>query len=183
MNPRPSGANARGNVSCPTLQASGHVAQPLPAAREEPAQKTASAQLVQTRLPMIGAAAQAVEDRGHLAPYRCLPLAERAPTIIDEQQVLAERETLRHPFPRRIQPPPVHDRTETEVLFQTRRRGGSRHAAVASTSGHCTDHGLKGQAFPFCVSFAVRNTLEKGFFLQCGRQYPVLRVIFDSFTG
>jgi hypothetical protein len=62
---------------------------------------------------------------------RSLPLAEQPPGVIDQEQAVAQREPLRHPFPRRIEPLPVLDRAERQRLFQTRRRGRARHAPQA----------------------------------------------------
>src|SRR5271166_1930314 len=52
------------------------------------------------------------------------------PAQLSQQQIVAQRESLEHPFTRRIEPPPILDRTEPQPLLQARRRAGSRHAAV-----------------------------------------------------
>ena len=78
------------------------------------------------------AAADPLQDLGHFTRDRRLPLAEQPAGVVHQQQVVAQREPLEHPLTRRIQPPPVLDRTEPQRLLHARRGRRARHAAVAS---------------------------------------------------
>jgi hypothetical protein len=78
------------------------------------------AQLLEPGLPAFGGRPQALENRGHLMRDRRLPQAVQPTRVIDQKQVIAQRETLDHPLTRRAQRPPVLDRAQPEGLVQTR---------------------------------------------------------------
>ena len=56
-------------------------------------------------------------------------LRGRAARLLDQQQVIAQREPLDHPFVCRIPPPVFLDRTEPEPFLQARRGRRARNAA------------------------------------------------------
>jgi hypothetical protein len=128
-----SGCRASGQVGhAPQAQLLGAFFESLPAAREKTAQETTVAQLLQPRLPVIRAAAQTVENLGHFARERRLPLAKKPPGIIHQEQVVAQRESGYHPFTRRTELAPILDRAEPVRLLQSRCCCRTRHAAGPS---------------------------------------------------
>ena len=110
-------------------QSRGGFSQTRPAGGKEPAQQRARGQLLQPRVPALRVASQPLEDPRQVGGDRGLALAEESPGVLDQQQVITQRESLDHSFARRIQPPAILDRTEPEPLFQARRDRRARDAA------------------------------------------------------
>src|SRR5271157_5275468 len=93
-------------------QALGHFPQPGSRGREEPPQQPPAGQLPQPRLPVLRAAAQTLEDHAQLRRDQRLSFAKEPTGVVHQEQVVAQRESLEHPFTRRIEPPSILDRTE-----------------------------------------------------------------------
>ncbi|MGO9471652.1 MAG: hypothetical protein ACLQVF_46815 [Isosphaeraceae bacterium] len=66
----------------------------------------------------------------YLTRDRGFALTEQPPGVIDQKQVTAQREAFQHPFPRRIQPAPVLNRTEPVRFLQPCRCVRSGNAAA-----------------------------------------------------
>src|SRR5271157_1859491 len=88
---RRAAAQVRQVVHAQTL---GNFPQPGSAGGEETAQQPARGQLPQPRLPVLGVAAQPLEDPGQLTGDRGFARAEQPPGILHQEQVIAQRESL-----------------------------------------------------------------------------------------
>ena len=89
------------------VQTFGDFPQPGSASGEETAEQPARGQLVQPRLPVLGVAAQPLEDAGQFTEDHSLALAKQPTGVLHQEQVIAQRESFHHSFACRIQPPSI----------------------------------------------------------------------------
>ncbi len=108
-----SSSRASGQVcDAPDVQALGHFPELLLAGGEEATKQTTRAELLQPAPPALGATPQTIENAGQFRRDRGFSLTKEPPNIIDQKEIVTQREPLEHTFPARIQPPAVLDRAK-----------------------------------------------------------------------
>ena len=100
------------------------------AGREETAQQSIPAKLLDLNLPALGATAQPLENPGQLRRDRRLSLAKKPAGVVDQLDIASQRKARNHAFTGRIQLATVLDRTKPQRLFQTGRRLRTGNAAA-----------------------------------------------------
>jgi hypothetical protein len=69
---------------------------PDPQAEPETAEQTAGFEFLEAALPAVGGAAETLANSRDLGGYHRLALAEEAADVIEEEQVMPEREAFEH---------------------------------------------------------------------------------------
>jgi hypothetical protein len=95
-------------------QVCGDFAQALSIGGKESAEQAASLEFLEPGLPGFRACAETFEDPSQLGRDHGFAIAEEPAGVIDQEQVVSQRESAQHPLTRRIQLAAVFDGAEPD---------------------------------------------------------------------
>src|SRR5208282_460707 len=168
------------------------VSQPGSAGGKETAQQPARGQLLQPRLPVLGVAAQPLEDPGQLTGDHGFALAEQPPGVLHQEQVIAQRESFEHPTSPGPPPDPAAPAGANDCPgSQNPRRPPRRFPHVPRTDARSSFY-AKPSSAPDLSGASQTFRVTHPFHPLCGREFTLVtyrrdwgghRVYFHGDTG